>query len=223
MIGRGKSTGTWREYQRSLQRSARITYYWRRLPWLGLYAVGLFSVCVIAFYGSLWLFAHRNQPVEPAVEPESPRPQELTWKDLPEVLNRSGPKVFPVLDKYFLEDPTIGLFVETFIDPELQGYIERLLRRSRVYQGAVVALKPRSGQILALAQYSKEVVGDSENLCLKAEFPAASLFKIVAAAAAIESRGFTPDTPLYFRGRKHTLYKSQLKDEKGRYVRKATL
>ena len=223
MIGRGKSTGTWREYQRSLQRSARITYYWRRLPWLGLYAVGLFSVCVIAFYGSLWLFAHRNQPVEPAVEPESPRPQELTWKDLPEVLNRSGPKVFPVLDKYFLEDPTIGLFVETFIDPELQGYIERLLRRSRVYQGAVVALKPRSGQILALAQYSKEVVGDSENLCLKAEFPAASIFKIVAAAAAIESRGFTPDTPLYFRGRKHTLYKSQLKDEKGRYVRKATL
>jgi cell division protein FtsI/penicillin-binding protein 2 len=188
-----------------------------------LYAVGFFSICIILFYGSSWLFAHLNQPVEPAVDPEPPRPPKLTSKDLPELLKRVEPKLFPVLGNYFLEDLGRSLFVETFIDPELQGYIERLLKRSRVYQGAVVALNPRTGQVLALSQYGKAGESRSESLCLNADFPAASLFKIIAAAAAIESRGFTSDTPLYFRGRRHTLYRSQLKDEKGRYVRKATL
>ena len=223
MIGRGMSTRTWRDYQRKLHRSARIRYYRGRLPWLGLYAVGLFSICVIIFYASSWIFANLNQPVDPVVKPEPPRPKQLALEDLPQVLKRIEPSLFPLLDNYTLDDQATRLTVETFIDPELQGYVQRLLKRSMVYQAAVVALRPHSGQILALAQYSKEKAKDHGNLCLKAEFPAASLFKIVAAAAAIESRGFTSDTPVYFRGRKHTLYRSQLKEEKGRYVRKATL
>jgi cell division protein FtsI/penicillin-binding protein 2 len=178
---------------------------------------------VIVFYGSSWLFAYLDQPAELPIEPETRRPPKLTSTDLPELLKRLEPNLFPILGNYFLEDLGRALFVETFIDPELQGYTERLLKRSRVHQGAVVALNPKTGRVLALAQYSKAGVSGSESLCLKADFPAASLFKIIAAAAAIESRGFTSDTPLYFRGRKHTLYRSQLKDEKGRYVRKATL
>jgi membrane peptidoglycan carboxypeptidase len=192
-----------------------------------LYAVGFFSVCVIVFYASSWIFAHLDQPAEPPFEtppkPEPPRPRQLTVQDLPEFLKRIEPNLFPLSDNYSLDEQPTRLIVETFVDPELQGYIQRLLKRSRVYQAAVVALRPRSGEILALAQYSKEKAKGPGMLCLKAEFPAASLFKIVAAAAAIESRGFTSDTPLYFRGRKHTLYRSQLKDEKDRYVRKATL
>ncbi|MBW1863861.1 MAG: hypothetical protein JRJ02_16090, partial [Deltaproteobacteria bacterium] len=61
-----------------------------------------------------------------------------------------------------------------------------------------------------------------ENLCLKADFPAASLFKVVSAAAAIEGRDFTPERRVVFRGKKHTLYRSQLKKEKGRYTIKTT-
>jgi peptidoglycan glycosyltransferase len=223
MTGRGKSTRTWRDYQRRLQRNARIRYYWRRLPWLGLCSIGLFSICVIVFYTSSWISTHVNHPVEPAVDPEPPKPQQLTLADLPEFLKSIEPNLYPLQDNYILDDQPTGLTVETFIDPELQGYIQRLLKRSRVYEAAVVALRPQSGHVLALAQYSKEKAKDHGPLYLKAEFPAASLFKIVAAAAAIESRGFSSDTPLYFRGRKHTLYRSQLKDEKGRYVRKATL
>ena len=65
--------------------------------------------------------------------------------------------------------------------------------------------------------------GEQENLCLKARFPAASLFKIVAAAAAIEARGFHPDKTLTYRGGRYTLYKSQLKKRQDRYSNRISL
>jgi peptidoglycan glycosyltransferase len=224
MTETGMSQRTWRDYQRKLKRNAQRRHVLKRLPWLGLYAVGLSSICVIVFYAGSWIFAHLNQPVEQFVQEEPPKPQNLVRVDLPELLSRIEPNLFPILDSYVLEDQGTILTVETSIDPDLQAYIQRLLKRSMAHQAAVVALRPDSGRILALAQYSKEKGNDHENLCLTADFPAASLFKIVAAAAAIESRGYTPDTKLYFRGRKHTLYRSQLKnEEKGRYVRNTTL
>ncbi|HSM74582.1 MAG TPA: penicillin-binding transpeptidase domain-containing protein, partial [Desulfobacterales bacterium] len=55
------------------------------------------------------------------------------------------------------------------------------------------------------------------------DFPAASIFKIVTAAAAVEKLGFRPGSSLSFNGGKHTLYKSQLKDQQNRYTRYITL
>jgi hypothetical protein len=46
--------------------------------------------------------------------------------------------------------------------------------------------------------------------CLTAEYPAASLFKIVTAAAAVEEKGYTAGSRFKFNGYKHTLYKRQL-------------
>jgi cell division protein FtsI/penicillin-binding protein 2 len=62
--------------------------------------------------------------------------------------------------------------------------------------------------------------GSKERLCLKADFPAASLFKIVCAAAALESAGFTPDQPVYYWGRRYTLYKGQLRARRPKYAAK---
>jgi cell division protein FtsI/penicillin-binding protein 2 len=112
--------------------------------------------------------------------------------------------------------------VETSLDIGLQNYIIGLLRRSRMYQAAVVALRPDNGQVLAMANYGSHGGEGKENLCLRAGFPAASLFKIVSAAAAIEARGFTPDKSLYFKGKRHTLYKRQLLQSKGRYTVKTS-
>jgi cell division protein FtsI/penicillin-binding protein 2 len=80
----------------------------------------------------------------------------------------------------------------------------------------VVVLSPHDGRIIAMAGYDAN--SGTSHLNLKADYPAASLFKIVSAAAALEAAGFTPDKMLYFRGRRHTLYKSQLKQTKGRYT-----
>jgi len=60
------------------------------------------------------------------------------------------------------------------------------------------------------------------NPCMESDYPAASIFKIVTAAAAVETLGYKPNTKLYFNGNKHTLYKRQLKDVKNKYTSKTT-
>ena len=110
--------------------------------------------------------------------------------------------------------------IRTTINATLQNYIARLQNRSRTLPSAVVVLNPHDGRVIAMVGYDAN--GSTGNLSLKADYPAASLFKIVSAAAALESAGFTPDKTLYFKGRRHTLYKNQLKPSKGRYSTQTT-
>ena len=123
-------------------------------------------------------------------------------------------------ERFVLERGGIPLIVESSLDSGLQDYIINLLQNSQNLQAAVVVMRPDDGRILAMASYDKDQ--NNEDLCLKADFPAASLFKIVSAAAAFESAGFTPEKAVYFDGRKHTLYKRQLKQRRGKYTSKIT-
>jgi cell division protein FtsI/penicillin-binding protein 2 len=87
-------------------------------------------------------------------------------------------------------------------------------------QAAVVVLNPKDGRVIAMASF--DTAGGTDNLCLKADFPAASVFKIVSAAAAMDSAGYTPNRPVYYVGRKHTLYKGQLKKRTNTYGAKVS-
>jgi len=62
-------------------------------------------------------------------------------------------------------------------------------------------MNPRTGKILAMAGDSPSI----PNLEFHAGFPAASLFKVVTSAAAIEQAGVTPSTMVAFRGGNYTL------------------
>ena len=121
-------------------------------------------------------------------------------------------------DRFSLFQDDVSMIVESTLNPELQQYIRELLERSQTERAAVVALRPDDGRILAMVSYDKN--GSDERLCLKADFPAASLFKIVAAAAALEGSGFTPQKTVFYNGRKYTLYKRQLKQTRNKYTRK---
>ncbi len=121
-------------------------------------------------------------------------------------------------DRFSLFQDGVSMTVESTLDPELQQYIRELLERSQTERAAVVVLRPDDGRILAMVSYDKD--GSNERLCLKADFPAASLFKIVAAAGALEGSGFTPQKAVYYNGRKYTLYKRQLKQTRNKYTRK---
>jgi cell division protein FtsI/penicillin-binding protein 2 len=70
---------------------------------------------------------------------------------------------------------------------------------------------------------SRDTNGNGDNLCLKAEFPAASLFKIIATAAALEKAGYTIEKSLFYEGSKHTLYKYQLRESKGPHSARTNL
>jgi len=228
MIETGEKSGTWREYQKRLHKHARRKYYLGRLPVLGLYGGACVLVLAIIMYTGTWIFAHLEQkaprPPEKG-EKKAQRPHRLTREEFPILFRDLDPDLSLLAEGYSLEYRGTRLEVKTSIDPSLQKYISHLLNRSMTYQAAVVALRPDNGQILAMVTYENHGKGGQDNLCVKADFPAASLFKVVSASAVMEAKGFTPETPLSFRGQKHTLYRSQLKEKehKGRYLRKTTL
>lgn len=98
--------------------------------------------------------------------------------------------------------------VQTTLDGDLQHYLFENLNRSYARYIAIVVMAPETGRILAMVGYDREDPGNDP--CLDSHFPAASIFKIVTAAAAVEKRGFRPDSSIAYSGRKYTLYKFQL-------------
>lgn len=116
--------------------------------------------------------------------------------------------------------------VTTSIDIDLQEYIISLLakaqqrNRGKPQRIAFVVMDAVSGKILAMSGFDLD--DPRANPCTASDYPAASIFKIVTAAAAVENLGYTPHTPLYFNGNKYTLYKRQLRDVKNKYTYKTT-
>jgi cell division protein FtsI/penicillin-binding protein 2 len=71
-----------------------------------------------------------------------------------------------------------------------------------------VVLNPFDGQVLALASYRQD--GQESNSALADSFPAASLFKILTAAAAVEKGSYQADSEVLYDGGKHTIYKGNV-------------
>ena len=60
-------------------------------------------------------------------------------------------------------------------------------------------------------------------MCIRdSTYPAASIFKIITAAAAVEQKNLDSNSKLKFNGSQHTLYKTQLKESKNRYTNYTT-
>lgn len=103
---------------------------------------------------------------------------------------------------YVLDGSGNRLFLT--LDAPLQLKAMELLERHRVPWGAIVALDPKTGRVLAIASHSEEEpLG--KPVALRATFPAASLFKIITAAAAVERAGMTGSDRINFRGGNYTL------------------
>lgn len=94
-----------------------------------------------------------------------------------------------------------GELVFFTLQPALQERVERLVKSLNVPHLAIVAMNPNNGAILALAERSKSL----SHPLLHADFPAASLFKLVTSAAALEQGGIDPLDQVRFRGGNYTL------------------
>ncbi|MFP4031047.1 MAG: penicillin-binding transpeptidase domain-containing protein [Desulfococcaceae bacterium] len=111
--------------------------------------------------------------------------------------------------------------VETTLDAPLQRRMAASLQPETArYLGAVV-LEAETGRVLAMV--SHDSVDPGNNACLASLFPAASVFKIVTAAAAISEIGLRGDSYLGYAGGKYTLYKYQLRESPGRKVYRISL
>jgi cell division protein FtsI/penicillin-binding protein 2 len=107
------------------------------------------------------------------------------------------------------------------LDPRLQQKLTKVLADYRVPWGATVLLEPRTGRVLAMAEHSQKEKGRRE-LALQAIGPAASIFKIVTAAALLE-RGVQPEETVCYHGGRHAIAKGSLADDPRRDRRCLTL
>lgn len=209
---------SWRDFQKQEKRRLRKRSLLKRLPKSGFHILGLLLAFSLLFFTGNWLSA--NLPEEQSrtgggiQEQENPINKYLR-SDLPGLISRLP--IHSTVSGHEISIDGQGMKVETSVDQRLSGYINNLLNRSRTIEAAVVVLRADTGQILALTGYPGNSGQRPGNICLKADFPAASLFKIVASAAAIETRDFTPDQSLTYQGGRYTLYKRQLKRKQSRY------
>jgi cell division protein FtsI/penicillin-binding protein 2 len=146
-----------------------------------------------------------------------------------EVPAPASPAAPPVLVGEPRYDPASGRFVASIgddgratltLDARLQEKLERSLENYKVPWGATVLLEPRTGRVLALAEYSKAEPG-RRGLALTPIAPAASVFKIVTAAALLEKG--TADAEICWHGGKHRLDPKLLRDDPRRDRRCSSL
>ncbi len=163
------------------------------------------------------------EQAEAALPEPAEQTNRLTKPELNTIISHTN---FTRTDKniFFVDTPEDSYKITTSIDIYLQEYLlslmERLkgLTRGKPQRIAFVVMEADTGKIIAMAGFDLE--NPDTNPCVESDFPAASIFKIVTAAAAVETLGYTPATQLYFNGNKYTLYKRQLKDVKNKYSSK---
>ena len=100
------------------------------------------------------------------------------------------------------------------IHPILQKKLTDILRNQAVAYGAVAAVEPSTGRVLALAEHSRDRPG-LRGLCVRAVYPAASIFKIVTGAALLES-GIPKEERTCYHGGKRRLNEKLLVDDSRR-------
>lgn len=109
------------------------------------------------------------------------------------------------------------------LDERMQSQADKLLKQYRPDYGAIVLMDATTGRILALSSYQKDDP-KAPNLALRASYPAASVFKIITASAAVEKAGISPYHSIHFNGANYTLYKKNVMTDKvNRWTRKITL
>lgn len=142
---------------------------------------------------------------------------------------RRGGHTFPGLDplRHRAEDGVTvtdlsdGSTAVLSIDPGLQAHLSGILERYEVPFGAVVALDPSSGRVLAYVSHSS-ADPDAGDLVLDPSPPTASVFKVVTGSALVDA-GVNPDDEVCYHGGVSRLRVANLEDDPTRDRRCATL
>ena len=143
--------------------------------------------------------------------------KKLAKKDVSNLLN--GEKLINLKqNKLYFASDGIEMEAALTIDSNLQNFVLKKMKTSTSKHIGIIVMNPVSGSILTMTSYNKP--DPSFNPCTDITFPAASIFKIITAAAVVEKCGFTSNTSCIYNGNKYTLYKSQLKNRTNKYSNK---
>jgi penicillin-binding protein A len=114
-----------------------------------------------------------------------------------------------------------GHVAELTLDADVQRAALVQLKKYRVPEGGVVLQEVKTGKLLAYASYVNE--GEKFDFNARAEAPAASIFKVVTAAALVEKGGLNAGTEQCYRGGRSRIMADELEDDPRRDKWCATL
>jgi penicillin-binding protein A len=100
------------------------------------------------------------------------------------------------------------------LSEDLQKRIAGLFRRFDPAYGVFAAMEPGTGRVVALVGYRRGGEADPW-LPLKAIYPAASLIKVVTAAAALEKGHMSPDNAVRYRGGIYNITRKGIRPKSG--------
>ena len=216
---------TWREYQDRLKKAANKERFVKKTVIIS----ALFPVLFLLLYGLITMMSGKL-PFEALTDYFVSSDDKRTDNrfDQTKMINKRDVRALignnilnNLANKSFEVISSNGIFrVDTSIDMALQNLLQRKVEQSIARNIGIVCMNPQTGKILSMVGLDK--TDTSINPCIDSRFPAASIFKIVTASAAIEQCGFNLNSKLSFNGRKHTLYKSQLKERTNQYTNHIT-
>jgi penicillin-binding protein A len=187
----------WRSFQDRLRpgSSDDRRFYRFKVPGLILLALIVSS--------SLLFSAGGNQPSPPAVDSQFKPVQASAEPRMQPPLDGAPPYFSKTSEGRYVEDRS-GYRLFYTVDPSLQNRVNEVFQKYRPPYGAFVALEPNTGKILALADYARGQ-GEGGPVWKRATYPAASVFKLVTAAGALERGLLNYDSPVSFRGNLYRL------------------
>lgn len=182
------------------RRRIRLRFRWR-LGWRA--RLVLLAVVAVTIILAFRLPGAQDRATLPSVRKNSP-------VELP------PPQSFPDQDTVRTRE---GRWLTRYAPDEiLQARTERYVNQYRPEGAVVVVCDLRTGQIRALVERDSNTTSSRPRLALGTTFPAASLAKIVTAAAVLERGLHRPYDDLPLVGGAHTLYRAQLRvPAHGRY------
>ncbi|MCF8068646.1 MAG: PbpA [Desulfobacterales bacterium] len=210
------TNSTWRDYQATLKRSPIK----KKAPKKFLFYVSAVTILVFIVYGIITgidkFFEHYVQ-ASPSSQNEKVKPSDQYLDKLAVQKLMDGNNLFNLEQTSFdIVSDDNHYWIKTSLDASLQKYMSSKLQLSTSRYIGIVIMEADTGRVLSMVGYDK--TDPTNNTCTNSRFPAASIFKIITAAAAVEHCNFNPDSMLSFNGSKYTLYKSQLTDKKNKYT-----
>lgn len=169
------------------------------------------GACLLALYSLLGFTASDSQEVQVHKKIQTQLDQRLL------VAKALGPQMrsnqLPEKAGMMWEGEEGPVQVTYTIDENLQKEADKLLKSYKPDYGAIFMIDATTGEVLAMSSFQRDDP-DATNLNLQATFPAASVFKVVTATAAVDKAGVTPEHKIRYNGGAYTLYKKNVLSDK---------
>lgn len=172
--------------------------------WIGVgAALGVIVALVPVVRGSIAIEAPlRKLTGAVGVTPKSKEPPKLDGLDLLRLDLRPQRVMAPLKD---------GQTAELTLDPAIQRAARAQMQKYRMPESGVVVMEVKTGKLLAYASYVNE--GEAFDVNVRAEAPAASVFKVITGSALVEKAGLTADTEQCYNGGKSRILPDELVDD----------